>query len=144
MTGMTSGYRTDGYAKVLPYGMVRCADGLVRVAGHGRVVPEWQLDRSVPVPVPVPEPDRATRVASWIGWHVRELAGVTGPAVVAVAVTPWAWLVSGAVAAGWAVAAVRGAVEQAPLRAAGETQDGPAPDVEPAEAAGSEASGGVA
>jgi hypothetical protein len=57
---------------------------------------------------PVPGvPDRATRVASWIGWHLFEIAGVTVPAVFAVSVTPWAWLVSGVVGAGWTVHEVR-------------------------------------
>jgi len=62
-------------------------------------------------------PDRATRVASWIGWHIGELTGVTVPAVVAVTATPWAWLVSGVVGAGWTVHEVRTAREQAAIKA---------------------------
>lgn len=51
---------------------------------------------------PVPGvPVRATRVASWVGWHLFEITGVTVPAVVAVSGTPWWWLVSGVVGAGW-------------------------------------------
>lgn len=52
-------------------------------------------------------PERATRVASWIGWHVFEIAGVTVPAVVAFTVSPWWWLVSGVVGAGWTANVVR-------------------------------------
>lgn len=77
------------------------------------ILPAWRVDRSVPVPVP----DRATRVASWVGWHLPELAGVTVPAVAAVAVSPWAWLVSGAVGAGWTVHTVRQARAQAAIQA---------------------------
>lgn len=61
-------------------------------------------------------PDRVTRVVSWIGWHFWELAGVVVPAAVAVAVSPWAWVVSGAVSAGWTVHSVRTAREQAAIR----------------------------
>jgi hypothetical protein len=51
---------------------------------------------------PVPGvPEQATRVASWIGWHLFEITGVTVPAVVALTVSPWWWLVSGVVGAGW-------------------------------------------
>jgi hypothetical protein len=52
-------------------------------------------------------PERATRMASWIGWHVFEIAGVTVPAVVALTVTPWWWLVSGVVGAGWTANEIR-------------------------------------
>jgi hypothetical protein len=62
-------------------------------------------------------PDRATRVASWIGWHLFELTGVTVPAVMAVAVSPWAWLVSGAVGASWTVHDIRAARHQAAIKA---------------------------
>jgi hypothetical protein len=62
-------------------------------------------------------PDRATRVASWVGWHFFELAGVTVPAAVGVAVTPWAWLVSGVVGAGWGVHEFRTMREQAAIKA---------------------------
>jgi hypothetical protein len=152
MTGITSDRSINDRVKKLPYGLVRCADGLVRTEfGYGRVVPEWRVDRSVPVP----EPDQATRIASWFGWRVAELAGVAVPAGVAVAVTPWAWLVSGGVAAWWAVQGFRAAAEQRPLRAelaarrtaaddtpsgsevdpvvspVDVTLDGPAPDADP-------------
>lgn len=56
---------------------------------------------------PVPVPDRATRVASWVGWHLFEITGVTVPAVVAVSTTPWWWLVSGVVSAGWTANEIR-------------------------------------
>lgn len=63
-----------------------------------------QVDAATPVPG---LPDRATRVMSWVGWHLFEIAGVTAPAVVAVTATPWAWAVSGVVGAGWTVHEVR-------------------------------------
>ena len=62
-------------------------------------------------------PDRATRVASWIGWHIGELTGVTVPGVVALTVSPWAWLASGVVGAGWTVHEIRTAREQAAIKA---------------------------
>ncbi len=66
---------------------------------------------------PVPGvPDRATRVASWLGWHTPELLGVTVP-VLATGMTPWAWLVSGVVGAGWTVRAVKTARENAAIKA---------------------------
>lgn len=69
-------------------------------------------------PVLVPgDPTRATCVAGWITWHIPELAGVLVPAGAAVAVSPWAWVASGVVAAGWAIRAVRRALEQAAVRA---------------------------
>lgn len=86
----------------------------ISTTGQDTNVPAWRTDRSVPVPTP----DRATRVASWIGWHLPELAGVTVPAAVAVAVSPWAWLVSGVVGAGWTVHTVRFTRAQAALKAA--------------------------
>lgn len=46
-------------------------------------------------------PPRSARAAAWVGWHVAELAGVMVPAVFAVSVTPWAWLVSGVVGVAW-------------------------------------------
>jgi hypothetical protein len=52
-------------------------------------------------------PERATRVASWVGWHLFEIAGVAVPAVLAVSVTAWWWLVSGVVGAGWVANEVR-------------------------------------
>jgi hypothetical protein len=141
MTGMTSDNRTGGAVGVLPDGLVVCADGLVRSHhGTGPVVPKWRYDLSERVP----QPSMANRVASWLVWHFWEVAGVTVWAAVAVAVTPWAWVVSGAVAAGWSVHAIRFAREQArvaaPVRRAStehgsdvdETPDGPAPDTNPA------------
>lgn len=59
-------------------------------------------------------PDRAVRVASWVGWHLPEITGVTVPAVAAVTLTPWAWLASGLVAAGWTAHGVRAARRVAP------------------------------
>lgn len=84
-----------------------------KVSDSGQNMPTWRTDRSVPVPTP----GRATRVASWIGWHLPELAGVTAPAVAAVAVSPWALLASGVVGAGWRVHTVRSARELAALNA---------------------------
>jgi len=81
------------------------------MSNNGQHNNPWQVDR------PVPVPDRATRVASWVGWHFMELTGVTVPAVVAVAVTPWAWIVSSVVGAGWTVHGVRQAREQAAVKA---------------------------
>lgn len=46
---------------------------------------------------------RASRVVSWIGWHLGELLGVLVPAALAVWVTPWAAVVSVAAGAAWAV-----------------------------------------
>ena len=66
---------------------------------------------------PVPGvPDRATRVASWLGWHTPELLGVTVP-VLATGMTPWAWLVSGVVGAGWTLRAAKTARDQAAIKA---------------------------
>ena len=134
-----------------------------RENGEGQAVQAWRTDLSVPY-----SPGRATRVASWIGWHFLELSGVTVPAVLAVAVTPWAWVVSGVIGAGWTAHGIRTAKEQAQikqpsaktLRRASEehrsdvddtvddTADGPAPDVdsnrESGVSGGSKASGGVA
>lgn len=114
---------------------------------EGKELQAWRTDLSVPY-----QPGRATRVASWIGWHFLELSGVTVPAVVAVSVTPWAWVVSGVVGAGWAVHGIRTMREQASLKpsaktlrrasdecgssvdravdSAGGVPDGPAPDVD--------------
>ena len=71
-------------------------------------------DRLVLVPG---DPTRSQIVAGWIVWHSREVAGVLVPAGFAVAVTPWAWLASGAVAAGWTVYEVWQAREQAGIKA---------------------------
>jgi hypothetical protein len=62
-------------------------------------------------------PDRAAQVATWFGWHLFEIGGVSVPAVAAVTVTPWAWLVSTVVGAGWTVHEVRTARAQAAIRA---------------------------
>ena len=62
-------------------------------------------------------PTRTDTVVSWIGWHLGELTGVLAPAMLAVSVTPWAWVVSGVVGAGWTVHEVRLARQQAAIRA---------------------------
>ena len=59
-------------------------------------------------------PDRAVRVASWIGWHLLELTGVTVPAMAAVTLTPWAWVACGLVTAGWTAHDLRAARRDAP------------------------------
>lgn len=59
-------------------------------------------------------PDRAVRVASWVGWHLPEITGVTVPAVAAVTLTPWAWVASGLVAVGWTAHDLRAARRDAP------------------------------
>jgi hypothetical protein len=46
-------------------------------------------------------PATAGRVATWFGWHVFELAGVTVPAVLAATVNTWFAAVTALVAAGW-------------------------------------------
>lgn len=71
-------------------------------------------DRQVLVPG---DPTPAQTGASWIVWHSRELAAVIVPAGLAVAVSPWLWLVSGPVAAVWTVCEVRQAREQAAIKA---------------------------
>jgi hypothetical protein len=60
---------------------------------------------------------RLDRVASWLGWHIGELVGVIAPGVVALTVTPWAVIMSGAVGASWAVHEMRLAREQAESKA---------------------------
>lgn len=71
-------------------------------------------DRRVLVPG---DPTRVDDAVSWVGWHLPELAGVLAPAAFALVVTPWAWLVSGLVTAGWTAYEVRQAREQAAIRA---------------------------
>ena len=51
--------------------------------------------------MPLGLPDRAVRAAAWTGWHLFEITAVAAPAVVAVTVTPWAWLLSVLAATGW-------------------------------------------
>ncbi|GAB3472269.1 hypothetical protein GCM10027436_88650 [Actinophytocola sediminis] len=58
-------------------------------------------------------PDQAVRVASWVGWHLFEITAVTGPALIAVTLTPWAWLVAGLTATGWTVHEIRTAHQRA-------------------------------
>lgn len=55
-------------------------------------------------------------VASWLGWHIGELAGVIVPGVVALTVTPWAAVVSVVVGASWAAHEVRLARRQRAAR----------------------------
>ncbi|MFL6123742.1 hypothetical protein [Actinophytocola sp.] len=69
-----------------------------------------------PVSLNAGVPERATRVASWVGWHLFEITGVTVPTVFAVSVTPWWWLVSGVVGVGWTANEVR-LRKQAAIRA---------------------------
>ena len=85
------------------------------------------------------DPTRATAVAGWICWHVPELAGVLVPAGVAVAVSPWAWVVSAAVATGWAACALRRSRQQAAIRAGRDISA--APDSTPDRATDSAAKG---
>jgi uncharacterized membrane protein len=56
-------------------------------------------------------------VASWVGWHRFEITGVTVPAVVAFTMSPWWWLVSGVVGAGWTANEVRAARKRAAIQA---------------------------
>lgn len=58
-------------------------------------------------------PGCVDRVASWIGWHIGELAGVIVPGIVALFVTPWAAVLSGVVGACWVAHEVRLARRQA-------------------------------
>lgn len=71
------------------------------VTRHTAAVPGAPGSQVAGVPV------RATRVASWIGWHLAEISGVTVPAVIAVVGTPWWWLVTGVVGAGWTAHGIR-------------------------------------
>lgn len=61
-------------------------------------------------------PTRTDQVVSWLGWHFFELAAVLVSALLAVTVTPWLWLLTAAVAAGWIAHEVRDAREQAAVK----------------------------
>lgn len=80
-------------------------------------------------------PTRADRVVSWLGWHLPELAAVLVPAVLAVAVTPWLWLLTGAITAGWIAHEVLTAREQAAVKA-GRALPASTTPVDPAEKGG--------
>lgn len=77
------------------------------------------------------DPTRLGEAVSWAGWHMPELAGVLVPAGFAV-LTPWALLVAGLVAAGWAVFEVRLGREQAAIKAG---RDLPVAEVAPTDVA---------
>ena len=47
------------------------------------------------------------QAAGWVAWHAGELAAVTGPSLVAVAVTPWAWVATAATGGAWLLHEVR-------------------------------------
>lgn len=55
-------------------------------------------------------------VAEWVSWHAGELVGVLVPAGFAVAVSGWFALISGVIAAGWAVHEVRLARRERQIR----------------------------
>jgi hypothetical protein len=84
-----------------------------------------QAEPGSPVPV---VPERATRVASWIGWHLFEITGVTVPAVLALTVSPWWWLVSGVVGAGWTANVVRVTQATEATRSLASRDESPAAD----------------
>ncbi|MEC3974595.1 hypothetical protein [Amycolatopsis sp. H20-H5] len=46
---------------------------------------------------------RTEQAVTWATWHLAEIAGITGPAVLAVTVTHWFALVSAVVGARWAL-----------------------------------------
>lgn len=52
-------------------------------------------------------PSPGQRVAGWATWHAGELAAVAGPSLVAVAVTPWAWVATAASGGAWLLHEVR-------------------------------------
>ncbi|PXY31686.1 hypothetical protein [Prauserella muralis] len=63
------------------------------------------------------QPRTRTEIAAeWVVWHCGELAGVTGPAVLAATVNGWFGLASVAVAAGWITKEVRFRREQQQIR----------------------------
>lgn len=71
-----------------------------------RIPCEWTVD----------DPTRTNRAASLIVWHLPELACVLVPAGFALAVSAWAWLVSGVIAAGWMAREMLVALQQAAIR----------------------------
>lgn len=72
-------------------------------------------------------PTRTDRVISWIGWHSPELTGVLTPAVLAITVTPWLWLLTAGVAAAWIVHEVLTSKAQAAVTAGRELPASTAP-----------------
>jgi hypothetical protein len=48
-------------------------------------------------------PTRTTRACRWVGYHLGELVAVTTPAVLAVTVSPWWAIGTGAAGALWGV-----------------------------------------
>ncbi|GAB3003524.1 hypothetical protein LWP59_27535 [Amycolatopsis acidiphila] len=72
--------------------------------GHAAASAELQArqDPDTALYARVTTPTRTTRVISWLGWHVGELSGITGPVVFGAAVSSWFYLASGLAALGWA------------------------------------------
>ncbi|WP_216209155.1 hypothetical protein [Amycolatopsis aidingensis] len=90
------------------------------------------------------KPRTRTEVATeWAVWHFAELAGITGPGLLAVTINGWFATASAVVAAGWAVHETRTRREQARIRdrRALAATGTPAEDTEPAEDPGTDGAG---